>query len=297
MADRAGLEGKPFQTCSALFAEVAQQGGLAHVVHGQHSDEVAVFDHGQGPEAALLQDTVAFREEVGVGRDGGKLRLHQVTDGTVAAGGVGRGHDLVAGDDTYQVSVLVEDGEVLLVAVDDGVEDLAEIVVGRYGLGAALGTHDVGDGQPAHLFPLADPPRLATRAQEDEEAYDGEQEVVGKEPEEDEEDGEALPYGRGDIRRAHGPQTRGEQAAQHTAAVHREGLDQVAYAREYVRRDREAAPEEQGEPEEYGCEHDVDERPCHGDFHFVDRPLRQGLHPGEPADGQERDVLNLAPQA
>src|SRR5215212_3247497 len=229
-------KGHPTPSRSALFAEVAQQGGLAHVVHGQHPDQVAVFDHGQGPQAALLQDTVAFREEVGVGRDGGKLRLHQVTDGTVAAGGVGRGHDLVAGDDTYQVSVLVEDGEVLLVAVDDGVEDLAEIVVGRYGLGAAFGAHHVGDGEPAHLFPLADHPRLATRAQEDEEAYDGEQEVVGKEPEEDEEDGEALPYGRGDIRGAHGPETRREQAAQHTPAVHREGRDHVEDHQGYVDR-------------------------------------------------------------
>src|SRR5215212_6351604 len=128
----------PSPYCSALFAEVAQQGGLAHVVDGQHPDEVAVFDDGQGPEAALLQDTVAFSEEVGVGRDGGKFRLHQVTDDIEAAGGVGCGHDLVAGDDADQVSVLVEDGEVLLIAVDDGVEDLAEVVVGRYGLGAAL---------------------------------------------------------------------------------------------------------------------------------------------------------------
>src|SRR5215204_1108453 len=292
-------KGDPSPSRSALFTEVAQQGGLAHVVDGQHPDEVAVFEDGQGSETTLLQDTVAFREEVGVGRDGRKLRLHQVTDGTVAAGGVGRGHDLVAGDDADQVSVLVEDGEVLLVAVDDGVEDLAEVVVGRYGLGAALGTHHIGDREPAHLFPLADHPRLATRAQEEEEA-----------------DGEALPYGRGDIRGAHGPQTRGEQAAQHTAAIHREGRDHVeddegyvdraqrdedlaqgAYTREYVRRDREAAPEEQGKPEEYGGEHDVDERPGHGDFYFVDRSLRQGLHPGEPADGQERDVLNFAPQA
>src|SRR5215213_9667225 len=275
-------KGDPSPSRSALFTEVAQQGGLAHVVDGQHPDEVAVFEDGQGSETTLLQDTVAFREEVGVGRDGRKLRLHQVTDGTVAAGdGPPAGTDARA-----------------------------------YGLGAALGTHHIGDREPAHLFPLADHPRLATRAQEDEEADDGEEKVVGKEPEEDEDDGEALPYGRGDIRGAHGPQTRGEQAAQHTAAIHREGRDHVeddegyvdraqrdedlaqgAYTREYVRRDREAAPEEQGKPEEYGGEHDVDERPGHGDFYFVDRSLRQGLHPGEPADGQERDVLNFAPQA
>src|SRR5215207_9326457 len=220
-------KGDPSPSRSALFTEVAQQGGLAHVVDGQHPDEVAVFEDGQGSETTLLQDTVAFREEVGVGRDGRKLRLHQVTDGTVAAGGVGRGHDLVAGDDADQVSVLVEDGEVLLVAVDDGVEDLAEVVVGRYGLGSALGTHYVGDGQPAHLLPLANQLGLAARAEEDEEADDGEQKVVGKEAEEDKEDGEALTYGGGDIRGAHGPEARGEQAAQHTAAIHREGRDHV----------------------------------------------------------------------
>src|SRR5215210_6084925 len=126
-----------------LFAKVAKQGGLAHVIYGQHPHEVTVLDDGQGPEAALLQDTVAVCEEVGVGRDCGELRLHKVADGGVAVGGVGCGHDLVAGNDTDQMSFLVEDREVLLVAVDNGVEDLAEVVVWRYGLGSALGTHYV----------------------------------------------------------------------------------------------------------------------------------------------------------
>src|SRR5215210_1026060 len=248
-----------------LFAKVAEQGGLAHVIYGQHPHEVAVLHDGQGPESALLQDAVAVCEEVGVGRDRGELRLHQVADGGVAVGGVGRGHDLFARDDADEISILVKNGEVLLVAVDDGVEDLAEVVVGRYGLGSALGTHYVRDGEPAHLLPLADQLGLAARAEEDEEADDGEQEVVAEEAEEDEEDGEALSYGRGDVRGAHGPEARGEQASQHAAAIHREGRDQVedhegdvdrpqrdedltqgAYPRKYVSRDRDAAPEEQG---------------------------------------------------
>src|SRR5829696_2467310 len=299
-----------------LFAKVAEQGGLAHVIYGQHPHEVAVLHDGQGPEAALLQDAVAICEEVGVGRDGWELGLHQVADGIVAGGGVGCGHDLVAGDDTNETAVLVENGEVLLVAVDDGVEDLAEVVVRRYGLSSALGTHHVGDGEPAHLLPLADHLGLAARAEEDEEADDGEQEVVAEEPEEDKEDGEALSYGRRDIRGTHGPEARGEQPAQHTATVHREGRDQVedherdvdstqrgedlaqrSYAREYIRRDRDVAPEEQGKPEEYRGEHYVDERPRYGDLHLVDGSLWQRLHPGKPAYGQERDVLDLAPEA
>src|SRR5215207_3560576 len=312
----AGLGRFPSQTRSARFAKVAEQGGLAHVIHGQHPNEVAILHDGQCPEAALLQHAVAIREEVGVGRDGGELGLHQVADGVVAGGGVGCGHDLVAGDDTNETAVLVENGEVLLVAVDDGVEDLAEVVVWRHGLDSALGAHYVGDGKPAHLLPLADQLGLAARAQEDEETDDGEQEVVAEEPEEDKDDGEALSYGRGDVRSAHGPEARGEQAAQYTTAVHREGRDHVEYhegdvdraecdedltqrldPREYVRRDREVAPEEHGEAEEYGGEHDVDERSCYGDLHLVDGSLRQRLHPGEPPDGQERDVLDLAPEA
>src|SRR5215218_2527087 len=299
-----------------LFAKVAEQGSLAHVINGQHPHEVAVLDDGQGPEPALLQDAVAVCEEVGVGRDRGELRLHQVADGGVAVGGVGRGHDLFARDDADEISILVKNGEVLLVAVDDGVEDLAEVVVGRYGLGSALGTHYVRDGEPAHLLPLADQLGLAARAEEDEEADDGEQEVVAEEPEEDKEDGEALSYGRRDIRGTHGPEARGEQPAQHTATVHREGRDQVedherdvdstqrgedlaqrSYAREYIRRDRDVAPEEQGKPEEYRGEHYVDERPRYGDLHLVDGSLWQRLHPGKPAYGQERDVLDLAPEA
>src|SRR5215208_6104492 len=120
------------------LAKVAKQGGLANIVYGQHPYQVTVLYDGQGPEAALLQDTVAVCEEGGVGRDRGKLRLHKV-----AVGGVGCGHDLIARDNADQMSFLVEDREVLLVAVDNGIEDLTEVVVRRYGLGPALGTHYV----------------------------------------------------------------------------------------------------------------------------------------------------------
>src|SRR5215218_3904977 len=138
-----GASKHPTREAPLRLAKVAKQGGLAYVVHGQHPHEVGILYDGQGPEAALLQDTVAVCEEVGVGRDCGELRLHKVADGGVAVGGVGCGHDLVAGNDTDQMSFLVEDREVLLVAVDNGVEDLAEVVVWRYGLGSALGTHYV----------------------------------------------------------------------------------------------------------------------------------------------------------
>src|SRR5215208_5414901 len=205
------------------LAKVAKQGGLANIVYGQHPYQVTVLYDGQCPEAALLQDTVALCEEVGVGRKCGELRLHKVADGGVAIGGMGCGHDLIARDNADQMSFLVEDREVLLVAVDNGVQDLAEVVVGRYDLGSALGTHYVCDSEPAQLLPLAHQLGLAARAEEDEEADNGEQEVVAKEAEEDEEDGEGLPYGRGDISGAQGPEARGEQAAQHTAAIHREG--------------------------------------------------------------------------
>src|ERR671920_2246438 len=106
-------------------------------------DEVAVLDDGQGSQAALLQEAVTVGEEVGVGRDGGKIGPHQVAHGGVAVGGVGGGHDLVARDDAHQVPVLVHHGKILLVAVDDGVEDLAEVVVGRDGFRPALGAHHV----------------------------------------------------------------------------------------------------------------------------------------------------------
>src|ERR687895_243854 len=77
-----------------LLPKIAEQGGLAHIIYGQHPHQVAILDDGQGPEAALLQDTVAVCKEIGVGRDRGKLRLHQVADGGVTAGGMGCGHDL-----------------------------------------------------------------------------------------------------------------------------------------------------------------------------------------------------------
>src|SRR4028119_542015 len=150
-------------TLLVQLAPVAQEGRLAYVVGGKHADEVAVLYDGEGAEPALLEDAVAVGEEVGVGGEGRELRPHQVADAGELVRGVGGGHDLAAREDADEPALLVHHREVLLVAVQDGVEDLPEVVVGRYGLRAALGAHHVGDGEAAHHLPLAHEPRLAAR--------------------------------------------------------------------------------------------------------------------------------------
>src|SRR4028118_2349409 len=163
----------------AKLAPVAQEGRLADVVGGQHADEVAILHDGEGAEAALLEGAVAVGKEVGVGGEGRELRPHQVADGGELVRGVGGGHDLGAREDAYEPALLIHHREVLLVAVQDGVEDLPEVVVGRYGLRAALGAHHVRDRQAAHHLPLAHEPRLAARPEEYEDGDEGERAGVG----------------------------------------------------------------------------------------------------------------------
>src|SRR5919202_469973 len=209
------------------FAGVAQQGGLADVVHGQHAHQVPRLDDGQGPEAALLQEAGAIREEVGVRRDGGEVRLHKVANARVPLRGVGCGHDLVARDHAYKPSVLVHYGEVLLEAVDHRVEDLAEGVVGADGLKPGPRAHHVRDQKAARQLPLSDHLGLAVGPEEDKDGDQGEEEVTAEEPDQEEGQGEKLPYSRGDVRRPHGSHTGCEQAPQHPPAVHREGGQHV----------------------------------------------------------------------
>src|SRR4028118_2378314 len=207
----------------AKLAPVAQEGRLADVVGGQHADEVAILHDGEGAEAALLEGAVAVGKEVGVGGEGGEVRPHQVADAGVLVRGVGGGHDLTSREDADEPALLVHHREVLLVAVQDGVEDLPEVVVGRYGLRPGLGPHNVGDREAAHHLPLAYEPGLAARPEKYEDGDQGQREAVGNEGKDKEPDGEDLADGRGYVRGPHGPQAGGEQAAQDAPAARREG--------------------------------------------------------------------------
>src|SRR5919202_2370381 len=139
-----------------LLAKVAQEARLADIVHGEHADQLAAFHHGDSSETALLQDAVAIRKKVGVRRDRRDVGLHQVADAPVPLRRVGGGQDLITRDHANELSVLVYHREVLLVAVDDGVQDLPEVVVRCNGLGATLGTHDIRHAQAPHELALAD---------------------------------------------------------------------------------------------------------------------------------------------
>jgi hypothetical protein len=305
-------EAKRIARVIGLSAGVAQQGGLADVVHGQHAHQVCLFHDGQGPEVALLQDAGTVREEVGVGRDGREVGLHQVADVCVPVRGVGGGHDLVARDHAHQPSVLIHYGEVLLVAVDDRVEDLAEGVVGGYGLEPWPGAHDVGDCKAAHQLPLAHHLGLPVGPEEDEDSDEGEQEVAAKEPDKEEADGEELPDSRGDVSRPDGSEAAGEQAPQDAPAVHREGGDHVeddegdvdhaevdedlpdrTGTLEDVSGAQGIGTQEDSDSKEYRGEHHVHERPGDGDLNLVRRFLRERLQPGDPPNRQERYVLRL----
>ena len=87
---------------------------------------------------------------------------------------MGGGEYLVARNDANDIAALVHDGEVLLVAVEHGIEDLSEVVVRGYGLGAGLSAHHVGDVQTTHHLALTHHLGLTTSPQKDEEADQGE---------------------------------------------------------------------------------------------------------------------------
>src|SRR5919112_2100706 len=171
-----------------------EQAGLADVFDGEHADELSFLRDRQRPEATLLQDGKGVLEEVGPGRDRGNTRLHQVADARVPLGRVGSGHDLLAREHAHQVPALVHHGEVLLVAVYHGVEDLPEGAIGRDGFGAGLGTHHVRDAQAARLFLLSDHLGLSVCAEEDEDGDEGEKEVAAEQPCEEEGSSEELPH-------------------------------------------------------------------------------------------------------
>jgi hypothetical protein len=123
--------------------------------------------------------------------------------------------------------VLVDDREIFLVAVNDRVQNLAEVVVRRHGLGAALGTHHIGDGETAQHLALADHLGLAVRSKEYKHGDKSQKDLASQQPEEEESNGEELSYRGGYIRRPYRPEPGGEQTAQDPTPVHREGWQQV----------------------------------------------------------------------
>ena len=69
----------------------------------------------------------------------------------------------------------------------------------RNGFGVRLGTHHLRDAQAARLFPLSDHLGLSVRAEEDEDADEGEQEVATEQSYQEEGRGEQLPHPRSDL--------------------------------------------------------------------------------------------------
>src|SRR5918995_1374577 len=211
-----------------------EQAGLADILDGEHADELSVLRDRQRPEATLPHDGKGVLEEVGLGRDRGDVRLHQVADAGVPLGRVGSGHDLLARDHANELPALVHHGEVLLVAVDDRVKNLSEGVVRRNGLGAGLGTHHVRDSQPARLFPLSDHLGLSVCAEEDEDGDEGEQEVAAEQPYQEEGESEELPHPRSDLCGPECPQAGCERSPQHPPAVQGKGGDEVEECQDYI---------------------------------------------------------------
>jgi hypothetical protein len=74
---------------------------------------------------------------------------------------------------------------------------------------------------------LSDHLGLSVRAEEDEDADEGEQDVATEQPYDEEGEGEELPHPRCDLRRPECSQAGCERSPQHAPAVQREGGDEV----------------------------------------------------------------------
>jgi hypothetical protein len=201
---------------------------------------------------------------------------------------------------------------IFLVTVDDRVQNLAEVVVRCYGLGAAFGTHHVRDGEAAQHLALADHLGLAVRPEEDEYGDEGQEDLSAQQPEEEEGDGEDLPYRGGYIRCPYRPEPGSEQAAQYPPPVHREGRQQVedrerdvdvaqvredlahgTQSAEQVGQHEQIRPKQQGHDEEDRGENHVHQRTRDGYLDLVDRLLGQGLEAGETSYREQGYVRDL----
>src|SRR5215204_3924781 len=263
-----------------------------------------------------MQDGKSVLEQVSLGRDRGDVRLHQLAHTGVPLWGVGCGHDLLTRDHAYQIPSLVHHGEVFLVAVDDGVQNLPEGVRRRNGFGVGLATHHVRDAQSARQLPLSDHLGLSVRAEEDEDGDEGEQEVATEQSYQEEGEGEQLPDPRSDLCGPKCSQAGCEQAPQHAPAVQREGWDEVEecendiqvaqieeelphrpYAREQVGWHARFGSQQKAQTEEDRGEYDVHQGTGEGYLDLVCRLLGEGLQIGDSAYWQKRYAVNLDAQA
>ena len=229
---------------------------------------------------------------------------------------MGRGHDLFTRNHAYQLPVLVHDREVFLVAVDDRVQDLPEGVVRRNGFGAGLGTHYVRDAQSARQLPLSDHLGLAACPKEDEDAYEGEQEVATEQSYQEEGGGEELADPRSDLCRPECSQAGRKECPQDPPTVQREGWDEVEERENYIEvaqieeelANRPDTREQVGwharfgsqqktQTEEDRGEHHVHQGTGDGYLDLIRRLLGEGLQIGDPAYGQKRDAVNLDAKA
>src|SRR5215218_7372872 len=307
---------RPSCSGASLRRQRPQQAGLADILDGEHADELSVLGDRQRPKPTLLKDGKSVLEQVSLRRDCGDVRLHQLTHAGVPLRGVGCGHDLLTRDHANQLPVLVHHGEVFLVAVDHRVQDLPEGVRRRNGFGVRLGTHDVRDTQSARQLPLSDHLGLSVRAEEDEDADEGEQEVATEQSYQEEGGSKELPHPRSDLCGPECSQAGCEQAPQHASPVQRKGGDQVEECQNYIEvaQIEEELPhrtdpceqvgwharfgsQQKAQPEEDRGEHDVHQGTGEGYLDLIRRLLGEGLQIGDSAYGQKGYAVNLDAKA
>ena len=164
--------------------------------------------------------------------------------------------------------------------------------------------HGALDRHPPRRLAHADVAGLAGRRQVDEDGDEDEEDVAAHQAEEAEGEGEPLADARRHLGRPPAAHAEGEQGAQHPAAVHREGRDQVEQHQPDVDRGEprqearrrlldvgDGGEVEMGaERDQHRRDDDVDQRPGDGDDDLLGRVLRHARQARQPADGQQRDV-------
>ena len=212
--------------------------------------------------------------------------------------------EVVAGEEAFHGPQVVHDGELALVAAHQEIRGVGE---GREdGQGAEVGHHHVTHDEPSPRHPGRHRRRFAARPQEDEEGDEHQQELAAGDRVKAHRERERLADRGGNARRPREAEAGRQHGAQHAAAVHGEGGDQIEEQEEDVD-PVQLLEEAAGQPVQAGHQRrgtagggepgiqrhgddQRDERPGERDQQLLPRLVRHALEPRHAPDGEQDDV-------
>ena len=163
--------------------------------------------------------------------DGRKLRAHGVGDARVRPERLERADERATVEHADRLAGAVDDREFALAGLQQRLHGAVEMAVRRQRL--EMRHHGVAHRHAARDRAQRHHMRLRRGGEIDEDG-DEDQDRIVHQPDEAEREGDELPDRGGNFGRAHVAEAARQHGAQHAAAVHREGRDQVEQRQEQV---------------------------------------------------------------